>query len=219
MKRFVVVGLGIFGSSVTETLVNQGHEVIAIDRNETKVDRMASVATRAVVGDAQQVDVLRRIGVEGADAGIVSTGDDISSSILTTMALRDCRVSEIYAKVLSNEHARVMRRLGVTESIFPERESAINLGIRIAQGETLLTYLRLGEGFSLQEMLVPDEWEGRGLRELNLRARYNIVVVAIHDVLTGLMHPVPDPDAPLKDSDTLLVLGSDKALARVAKLR
>jgi trk system potassium uptake protein len=219
MKRFVVVGLGIFGSGVTETLVNQGHEVIAIDLNEEKVDRMATVATRAILGDGQQVDVLRRIGAEGADAGIVSTGDDISSSILATMALRDCRVMEIYVKVVSRDHARVMRRLGVTETVFPERESAINLATRVAQGETLLKYLRLGDGFSLQEMVVPDEWEGKPLRSLNLRARYNITVVAIHDILTDKIHPVPDPDSPLKDSDTLLIVGTDRALARVAGLK
>jgi trk system potassium uptake protein len=219
MKRFIVIGLGIFGSGVTETLASQGHDVIAIDLNEEKVDRMAAVATRAVVGDAQQLDVLRRIGAEGADAAIVSTGDDISASILVTMALRDLSVAEVYVKTISREHARVMRRLGVTETVFPERESAINLATRIAQGETLLKYLRLGEGFSLQEMVVPDDWEGKGLRELHLRARYNITVIAIHDVLTGQIHPVPDPDAPLKDSDTLLIVGSDKALARVAKLK
>ena len=95
MKRFVVVGLGNFGSSVAEALYGQGHEVIAVDLREEAVDRIAAHATRAAVADGKSLEALQRAGAKGADAGVVSTGDDITASILAAMALRDLGVKEI----------------------------------------------------------------------------------------------------------------------------
>jgi trk system potassium uptake protein len=217
MKRFVVIGLGNFGASLSESLFAMGHEVIAIDRDGDVVDLISTHATRAVVGDGRSLRLLERIGVRGANAGVVSTGDDITASILATLALQDLGVKELYVKVISRDHARVMERIGVTESIFPERESALSLGTRIA-GTALLNYVRLGAGFSLQEMALPDAWDGKTLRELSLRQKYDITVVAVHDVLTDTMQLPPDPDAILKGSDTLLVAGKDSDLARTERL-
>ena len=216
MKRFVVIGLGNFGSSVAEALHAQTHDVIAIDTNEVVVERIAPLVGRAVVGDGRQLRTLDKLGVKNADAGVVSTGDDITASILATMALRDLKVAEIYVKVISADHARVMEKLGVTETIFPERESAFRLATRMGRSG-ILNYVRLGEGFSIQEMAVPEGWIGHSLRELRLPNRYRIAVIAVHDVLSGEMTPVPQPDAPLKDSDTLLVAGKDEDLVRAAR--
>ncbi len=218
MKRFIIIGLGNFGSSIAETLHAQGHDVLALDTRELPVDRIAPHVTRAAVGDGRNLETLERLGARDADVGIVSTGDDITASLLATLALRDLGVKEIYVKVISRDHARVAARLGVTETIFPERESAINLGTRLAQ-KSLFNYVDLGEGFGLQEMAVPDVWEGHTLRELDLRRKHHISILAIHDVLTGQMHLPPDPDAPLKDSDTLLVAGRDEELEKLARLK
>lgn len=218
MKRFIVVGLGNFGSSVAESLHSKGHEVIALDMNEAAVDKIGPHVSRAVVGDGRDLETLQRAGAKGADAAVVSTGDDITASILTTMALHDLGIKQVYVKVVSREHARVMERMNVTESIFPERESALSLGTRMS-GEALLNYVRLGTGFSIQEMAVPGSWSGQTLRELELRRRFSISVVAIHDVLTDKIVSAPDPDAALKDSDTLIVAGRDEDLEKAAKVR
>src|SRR6056297_3264613 len=207
MKRFVVVGLGNFGFTVARSLSENGHDVIAIDTDGTVVDRLASSVSRAAVGDATDVEMLRRIGADDADAAIVSTGDDITASVLATMALLDLKVQEVYAKVVSNEHARVMQRIGVTEVVFPERDSAIGLATRVC-GSALLNYVQLGTGFSIQEMGVPSAWYGKSIRDLSLRQNYDISIVALHDVLTDKIFATPDPDYILKDSDTLLVAGS-----------
>jgi trk system potassium uptake protein TrkA len=217
MKRFVVVGLGNFGSAVAETLYTQGHDVTTIDTDEKAVDRIARRVSRAVVGDGRQLEVLERVGAADADAGVVSTGDDITASILATLALRDLGVSEIFVKVISSDHARVAEKLGVTETIFPERESGQRLATRIAT-RTLLNYVRLAPDFSIQEMAVPETWIGKSLRELELPRRHRISVVAVHDILQDEMIPVPNPDSPLKDSDTLLVSGKDEDLARAARI-
>lgn len=218
MKRFVVVGLGNFGFTVARSLSENGHDVIAIDTDGTVVDRLASSVSRAAVGDATDVEMLRRIGADDADAAIVSTGDDITASVLATMALLDLKVQEVYAKVVSNEHARVMQRIGVTEVVFPERDSAIGLATRVC-GSALLNYVQLGTGFSIQEMGVPSAWYGKSIRDLSLRQTYDISIVALHDVLTDKIFATPNPDYILKDSDTLLVAGSDDALGRVARVR
>jgi trk system potassium uptake protein len=214
--RFAVIGLGNFGSSVAETLTAQGHEVIAIDVDAETVDRLVPHVSRGVVGDGTNVQTLERIGVQGADAAVVSTGDDIAASILATLLLHDLGVRDVYVKVISRDHARVMERVGVTESIFPERESALSLGARLT-GFGLLNYVRLGAGFSIQEMAVPDSWIGKSLRQLELRVSFGITVVAVHDMLTGEITAIPNPDAVLKESDALLVAGKDADLAKVAQ--
>jgi trk system potassium uptake protein TrkA len=221
MKRFVIVGLGNFGFTVAKTLAEHGHDVIAVDMKEERIDRLATFITQAVVGDATDVETLRRVGAEEADAGIVSTGDDIASSILATMALHDLKVNEIFAKVVSNEHARVMDRMRVTDIVFPERDTANALAARIsgsATGAALLNYVQLRKGFNVQEMGVPDKWQGTSIRELELRQRYDITVVAVHDVLTDKLTASPDPNYVLRDSDTLLIAGDEAALEKVSRI-
>ncbi|HSR41075.1 MAG TPA: TrkA family potassium uptake protein, partial [Longimicrobiales bacterium] len=191
-KRFVVVGLGNFGSSVAETLHSIGHDVAALDTDPERVDQMGRLVARAAAGDGTDVRTLRRIGAEDADAAVVSTGDDITASAMTALVLRDLGVDEIYVKVVSHDHARLIDKIGVTETIFPERESGIRLGKRISS-RSLLNYVQLGTDFSLQEMAVPSAWVGRSLRELQLPRKYGISVVALHDVLMDEIHPVPEP--------------------------
>lgn len=215
-KRFVVIGLGNFGAGVAESLHAKGHDVIAVDLDERTVDALGPRVTRAAVGDGRQKAVLERLGADEADAAIVSTGDDLAASVLATMALRDLGVRQIYAKVISTDHARIMDQLGVTETIFPERESALRLSERIVSTE-ILNYIQLGRGFSVQELAVPEHWIGRSLRDLELPRRHRISVLAVHDVLNDTITPVPDPDAPLKESDTILVAGADADLERVAE--
>jgi trk system potassium uptake protein TrkA len=218
MKRFVVIGLGNFGSSLAESLHAHGHDVIAVDPMEDAVDRIAPHVSRAAVGDGRNIQTLERVGARGCDAGVVSTGDDITASILATMALRDLGVRDVFVKVISRDHARVMERIGVTETIFPERDSALALGTRMS-GTAILNYVRLGTGFSIQEMGVPEAWNGKSLRQLELRKRFNISVVGLHDVLTDKINVALDPDQVLKDSDTLLLAGRDEDLARAAMVQ
>ncbi len=218
MKRFVIVGLGNFGASVAETLHSIGHDVAALDRDADRVDQMARVVSRAGVGDGTDVRTLRRIGAEDADAAVISTGDNITASALTALVLRDLGIEELYVKVVSHDHARLIEKIGVTETIFPERESGIRLGKRISSA-SLLNYVQLGPDFGIQEMAVPENWVGCSLRDLQLPRKHGISVVAVHDVLMDQIYPVPDPDALLKDSDALLVAGSDKSLAKAAALQ
>ncbi len=217
MKRFVVVGLGNFGRSVARTLYEQGHEVVAVDMNEAAVDAAGRFATRAALGDGRNRELLDRLGADAADAAIVSTGDDVTASILVTLALRDLGMPRVYCKVISEDHRRVMARLGVDEAVFPEHESGRALGLRLCSGD-VFNYLPLGEGVSMQELRVPAAWQGRTLRDIQLRPQFRLVAVAIHNVVKDVLVVPPDPEARLTSEDTLLLAGRDADLARVVKL-
>jgi trk system potassium uptake protein TrkA len=218
VKRIIVVGLGNFGSTLAMRLHELGHDVVAIDAKPEVVDAVGPRVTRAVVGDATKREVLEEAGAREADAAIVSTGDDIAASTLALLALRDVGVREVFVKVVSADHARIADALGAEAGIFPERESAMALASRLTSGK-LLNYVQLGNEFSLQEMPVPESWNGKSLRELSLPSRFRVQVVAVHDVLTDTMLPVPDPDRRLTHSDALLVAGNPAALERLANLR
>lgn len=215
MKRFVVIGLGNFGASVAEALYAQGHDVIALDVREARVDEVAHHVSRAVVGDGRQRETLENAGAEGADAAVVSTGDDITASILATMALHDLEVENVYVKVISREHARVMTRIGVAETIFPERATALNLASRLSE-RSVINYVHMAGNLSIQEIVVPEDWQGRSLRDLALRAEHGLSVVAVHDVVSDDVTVPPDPDAPLSETDTLLLAGTEESLDRIA---
>lgn len=216
MNRFVIVGLGNFGAAAAESLYAQGHEVIAIDQDPAAVDRAARFVTRAVVGDGRDRTLLDRIGADGSDAGIVSTGDDLTAAILATLALRDLNVPRIISKVTSEEAARVMQRVGADETIFPERESGMALAMRLVSGN-VFNYFDLGAGYSVQEMRVPTAWHGRSIMDLNLRQTERVTVIAVHDIVRDTLHIPPEPNAPLTEHDTLLLAGLNGDLARLAQ--
>ena len=217
MDRFVIVGLGNFGSSVAEALYSHGHDVIAVDTDETAVDDIAPHCSRAAVGDGREVAMLEEVGAEGADAAVVSTGDDMTASILATMALKDLGVERVYVKVISDDHARIMQQLGVTETVFPERASGYNLASSISE-KGVLDYVRMDGNLTVQELVVPEEWRGHTLRELNVRVEYDVSVVGIHDTTTDEMIVPPNPDDTLHHTDTLILAGTDEAIEAVTEM-
>lgn len=216
MQRFLVIGLGHFGSWAARSLYAQGHEVIAVEKRGDLVDRYADQVSRGVVGDATDRQLLEQVGAGEVDAAVISTGEDLATSILATIALRDLGLEDIYVKVTSREAARAVEAFEVRETIFPEREVADRLAHRLPS-ETVLDYIPLTEGHSLQEIAIPDRWLGDTLRELQLPQRYGVQVVAVYDVLTGTMRVVPDADAPLKESDVAIVAGEDRRVAEMLR--
>jgi trk/ktr system potassium uptake protein len=214
MQRFVVVGLGHFGGWAARSLYALGHDVIAIESDPDLVDRCQGEVTVAVVGDATDKDMLKQVGAANADAAIISTGGDLATSILATLALRDLGVKDIYVKVTSPESARALEAFGVRETIFPEREVADRLAHRITS-KSVLEYVPLAPGLSLQEVAIPDGWLGKSLRDLQLPQTHGIQVVALQDMLTGAVQVVPDPDRLLLESDVAIVAGPDSAIGRM----
>jgi trk system potassium uptake protein len=217
LNRYVVVGLGHFGSFIAKRLYELGNDVVAIDTKPDVVDAHGPFVSRALAGDATKKEVLQEAGAEDADAAIISTGDNLGASVLSLLALRDLSVKAIYVKVQSIEHSRIADALGATETVFPEMQAATNLAQRITSGR-LLHYTAYSEQFGIQEMAVPDSWSGKTLQQLRLPVEYQIQVVAVHDNLRDTI-TIPVPAKPLTPSDTLLIAGAPDRLETLTKVR
>jgi len=213
--RVLLIGFGAFGLWFARTMCELGHEVIAIERDGDIVDRHADWASRVIVGDATDPVLLERAGARDVDAAVIGTAEALSTTILATVALRDLGVRQIYAKVRSQNEARALEGLHITEAIFPEREAAFRLAHRIATS-SVLQYMPIAPGYSVQEMACPDDWVGRTILALDPRSRFGIQVIAVRDALTGTFKLPPDPAEVIKPSDSLVLAGSDDALGRLA---
>jgi trk system potassium uptake protein TrkA len=219
-RRLIVVGLGHFGTTVATRLHELGHEVVALDEREGAVDAIGPKVSRAIVGDGTKKVVLEEAGARDADAAIVAIGDHLAASVLTMLALRDLGLKEIHVKVGSDEHVRIADALGVDDTVFPERETALALASRLGTGGAgaVLKYVTLAPQLSVQEMAVPAPWRGKTLRELALPRTHQIQVVGVHDLLRDVCTAAPDPDRPLTPSDTLFVAGDPAVLQKLAEL-
>jgi trk system potassium uptake protein TrkA len=217
MKRFAVIGLGNFGFHVAKALYEDGHEVIAVDRDKGRIQAIDSHSTEAVVLDATEKDSLKSLGLENMDAVIVSTGTKISISVLICLYLQEMGVKKILAKALDEDHAKILKRVGATGIIHPEKDMAI----RVARGlsrPNVLDFIPLGEDFDLVQVAPPREFVGNSLRDLNLRSKYNIHVIAIKELVPENFILVPPASFVIKDSDILIILGKAEDIKKVKAL-
>ncbi len=214
-KRFCTIGLGNFGFNVARTLFEEGHEVIAIDIDPERVQRIQDDCSYSLIGDAANKDFLKEQGIEEMDAVIVSTGERSHLSTLITLFLKELKIPRILVKAVSEDHGRILERVGATDIIFPEKDMAIKTA-RSLSSPNVLEYIPLSEDYSISEAAPPDHFIGKTLIDLDLRSKFQINVVAIKDTLTDKFIVVPRPDHVIKDSDVLVLIGEtervDKAL-------
>ncbi|RLA99564.1 MAG: TrkA family potassium uptake protein, partial [Deltaproteobacteria bacterium] len=152
--KFGVIGLGNFGSTVAKALFEAGHDVVVLDRDRDRVQAMQRYATQAVIADATQKEILEELALDKMDAVIVSLGKDLSASVLVTLYLRDLKVKKIVVKIASEDHGRVLDRVGATEIIFPEKDMALRLAQSLIS-PNILDYLPLSPEYSLLELAPP----------------------------------------------------------------
>ncbi len=213
-KDFAVIGLGTFGGSICKELSKMGMEVLAIDKDEHIVADYSRIATQAVVADAEEEQVLRELGIWNFDHVIVAIGNDIQSSILITIMLKELGVKKVTAKALNDIHEKVLRKVGADHVVHPERD----MGRRLAHNlisSNVLEYLALSDKYSIVELQVNGPIVGRSLIDLNVRARYGINVVAIKRNEDLIVSNVAEEM--LRENDILIAIGSDEDIARFEK--
>ncbi|KPV60191.1 potassium uptake system protein [Paenibacillus sp. A3] len=211
MKRsqYAVIGLGRFGSSLAKELIKLGYEVLGIDKDEEAVEEMSDELTHVVVADATDEDVIRSLGIRNFDCVVVSIGDDIQSSILTAILLKDSGVGMVVAKALSELHGKVLQKIGVDRVIYPERD----MGIRVAHqlvSPNLLDYIELSKDYTIAELAVPRSLNGRSLKELDPRARYGCSVVAINKKSGVIIAPTAEDM--VEERDVMVVIGTNEQI-------
>ena len=215
MKSYVVIGLGRFGASLAQQLCKLGAEVLALDVRGDLVQQIAQNVTHAVVGDAQDKEVLRALGVRNLDCAIIAIGDNLAASVLITMNLKELGVPFVVCKAHDDTHRRVLEKLGVDRVLIPEQESAQRLA-RTLNSHNVLDYLELSEDFGILDVPAPAGWVGKTLRELNVRAKLGVNIIAVEN--GGKTNVSPSADYAVCAGDTLVVLGDNIALEKVQKL-
>ncbi|MBS4198797.1 TrkA family potassium uptake protein [Bacillus sp. FJAT-49732] len=213
-KQFAVIGLGRFGGSICRELAEQGMEVLAMDKNEDRVNEFASIATHAVIADTTDENILKSLGIRNFDHVIVAIGEDIQSSILTTLMLKEIGVNHITVKAQNDYHEKVLLKIGADYVVHPERD----MGKRIAHyivSNNILDYLELSDEYSIVEIKVNDLLTGKSLMELDVRAKYGLNIVAIKRGSEIIVSP--QADDPLKKDDILIVIGADSDINRFEK--
>jgi len=213
-KEFVVIGLGRFGGSIVRELIDQGADVMAIDKFSERVDEFAAIATQAIVADTTDESVLKSLGIRNFEHVIVAIGEDIQSSILTTLMLKEIGVNKITVKAQNDYHEKVLRKIGADQVVHPERD----MGIRIANNimsNNVLDYLELSDEHSIMEIKANEILAGSTIIDLDIRAKYGINIVAIKrgpDILVS-----PQADEKIIINDILIVIGADADINRFEK--
>ncbi len=215
MGRYAVIGLGKFGATVVRTLHARGHEVVAIDQDKERVQDVRDVSTQAIEADCTDQETLRALGIHDADAVVVSLGERMDASILVTLYLRDLGLKEIVVKAISEDHGKVLHLIGATEIVHPERDTAR----RVARGlglRSIVEYLPLAADSSLVEVKAPADFVGRTLAELEIRKRFQVLVVAIKRGESLVL--ATGGDERLQPGDVLVLVGRDVDLDAVGRL-
>jgi trk system potassium uptake protein TrkA len=214
-QRFAVIGLGHFGAYVIRVLYEAGREILAIDLDPEAVRLAAEFADKAVVADATDARALQSLGVGDVDVAIVSLGERMDVITLAALHLKELGVPRIAVKALSEEHARILKAIGIHEIVHPERDAATRLARRLVQRD-VLEYLPLLPGFSIVEIRAPREFVGKSLRELALRNRLKVQLIAIQrGGPQGELQIVPKAEDVIQEGDLMVLLGAEKDLDRL----
>ena len=208
----LVVGLGRFGSSVAETLVSSGVEVLAVDSDPRLVKEWADQLTQVLEGDATDAEMLRQIGAAEFAQAIVAIGTSVEASVLTVSHLSDLGVPVVWAKALSPSHGRILERVGATRVVYPEREVGEKTARLLAQN--LLDYLPVGDDHALAAAPAPERLWGLTLGEARTRTTDDVTVVAVRRSDGRVENATAD--TVIEESDTIVLLGRTRAIARLA---
>jgi trk system potassium uptake protein TrkA len=214
-ERFAVIGLGHFGAYALRVLYEAGKDVIAIDMDAESVRDAAEFARDAVTADATDVEALVSVGIPDVDVAIVSLGERMDVITLAALHLKEMGVPYIAVKALSEEHGRILKAIGINEVIHPEKDAAARLARRLSQ-QDVLEYLPLLPGYSIVEIKAPPPFVGKSLRELALRNRLKVQLIAIQR--GSELTIVPRAEDVIEDGDLMVLLGADADLDRVREI-
>ena len=206
MKQFVVIGLGNFGFNVAKSLSAKGHQVLAIDTSEERIDEIKDYVSEAVIADAKNTKVMNEFIHDTVDGVIISIGQNLESSILTTHYLKGKKIRKIIVKAINENHAKILELMGADEVILPEKDVAVSLAQKLSSNN-MLEYLPLTSEFSIVETAVPEKFIGKSLREIKLRSKYNLLVIAIKDILQDKFYLMPNADFKLIPDSLMIIMG------------
>lgn len=215
-NTFAVIGMGRFGSSVAKTLYEMGYHVLAIDTDEKRIKNMLPYVSKGVQADSTDEEVLKELNIGRFDVVVVAIGQDIQSSILSTLILKDLKVQFLIVKAQNSLHGKVLEKIGADKVVFPERD----MGHRVAHhlvSPNILDYIELSDQYSIVELKATDRMIGKNLRQLHLRAEFGCNVIAIKQPNQQEINIAPLAEDIIKPNDILVVVGDNHDLSELEK--
>lgn len=211
-KQFAVFGLGSFGESVAKELQKLGCEVIAVDKDMSRVEHIADSVSYAMQADIGDADFIRSLGVRNLDGVVITVAENLEASIMATMVCREIGVPYIVAKTKNERHATVLEKIGADSVIYPDKEMGIKLA-RNLMSVNFTDWISLSPDYSIMEILVPKQWVGKSLKELNVRNSYGLNVVGIKK--NTQVEVNPDPDEKLTQDMVMILVGANRDLKKI----
>ena len=216
VQQIAVIGLGRFGESVARSLTELGCDVLAIDSDMKRVEAIAKTVTHAVQVDATDEENLKALGLLNFDAVVLATGKYIQDSILSALIIKEMGVKNVIAKASSELHKRALEKIGVSRVVYPERESGVKLAHSL-MSLNLVEYLEVTSEYQVAEIIIQDEFHGKTIKEVDLRNRYGVNVLAIRRGRENL-NVLPQAEDILHKGDMLVLLGSNKDLKKFSEI-
>ena len=211
MKNILLIGLGRFGKHIALQLNKLGHEVMAVDSNEERVNEILPIVTNAQIGDSTNAELLKSLGIGNFDVCIVTIGENFQNSLETTSLLKELGAKLVVSRAERDVQAKFLLRNGADEVVYPEKQVANWAAIRYT-ADHIRDYIEVGEAHAIFEVEVPKGWIGKTVGELDIRRKYSINIMATKE--NGKINMAVTPETVLTDKITLLVLGAYKKLQK-----
>ena len=211
MKSILLIGLGRFGRHIAKKLDELHHQVMAVDKEDTRVDAVLPFVTNAQIGDATNEDFLSSLGVGNFDVCIVAIGDSFQNSLEVTSLLKELGARMVVSRAARDVHAKFLLRNGADEIVYPERQLADWVAIRYS-ADHILDYIELDEEHAIFEISIPEEWLGKTIGQLDIRKKYDINIMALKT--NDIMNLKISSDTQLLEDSTMLVLGETKHIQK-----
>lgn len=215
MKTVLLIGLGRFGRHVAAELYNLGHEIMAVDKNEERVNDILPLVTNAQIGDSTNYEFIKSLGINNYDICIVAIGDNFQSSLETTALVKDLGARFVVARANRDVHAKFLLRNGADEVVYPEKQIAKWAAIRYSSNH-ILDYIELEDGHAMVEVSVPKSWLGKSIGQIDIRKKYDLNIIAVKQ--NGKMSVSITPDTVLTQDKSLFVLGEQRKLQKLFQM-
>ena len=215
MKNILLIGLGRFGKHIALQLNKLGHEVMAVDSNEERVNEILPIVTNAQIGDSTNTEFLKSLGIGNFDVCIVTIGENFQNSLETTSLLKELGAKLVVSRAERDVQAKFLLRNGADEVVYPEKQVANWAAIRYT-ADHIRDYIEVDEAHAIFEVEVPEGWIGKTVGELDIRRKYSINIMATKE--NGKINMAVSPETVLTDNITLLVLGAYKELQKCFRI-
>ncbi len=214
MKTILIIGLGRFGRHMAKKLIDEGNDVLAVEKDEARANNAAGFISNIQIGDASDEKFIESLGVGNFDICVVAIGDDFQHSLEITVLLKDMGAKFVIARASRDVHRKLLLRNGADHVVYAEREMAERLAVKYG-ARNIFDYIGLTGDVGIYEIAVPSQWIGKSIIEKSIRSKYNISILATKK--EDEIFPLPSPDHVFSADETLMVMGRDEDIKRIVK--